>query len=207
MNLPPFHGNCRCTIVVAEIQTEPGLGSGAGDTDGNSVIISDEPYDINDDKVIEKAFKKFLKDTADIDIEKAMIFSPNGIKYEIDGTEMNVNIGLIGEDALKGAKVIHNHIKKYADSFSKEDFIAYFDYNLDSLEVAFRGKRHRIWWEGNKPNNFNPSRIYDSAFYEVSSEAFAEAIKGKVKKSISNYDVIKKLENTLKEKGLRLDEL
>ena len=122
------------------------LSAGQGDTDGESTITAKMPFDINDQDAIEAAFVKFAEETANSTIEKAIVISPVGYRYDIDGTRGSVGVGLVGENALKGAITIHNHPGKDADSFSKDDFTGFFDFGTESMEVAYNGKRRRMEW-------------------------------------------------------------
>jgi SPP1 gp7 family putative phage head morphogenesis protein len=141
-----------------------GLASGEGDTDGISVITSKEPFDIEDSKAVEGALTKFAEETVESAIEKAVVISPDGHKYEIGGRSYAVGIHIAGEEALEGATVAHNHPGIDADSFSKADFAGFFKYKLKSLEVVYNGKRHRMEWDGERLTEDKAKEVYDRAW-------------------------------------------
>jgi hypothetical protein len=176
------------------------LSAGKGDTDGYSTIASKEPFDIDDEKAVESAFRKFAEDTAESAIEKAVIISPDGHKYEIDGSRINVRIDLV--DSLEGAKVIHNHQGIYADSFSEADFAAFFEYNIDTLEVAYNGKRHRMTWEGKRLTINEAVEAYEDALLSLNRETRETGIHPE---EDEQHSIMKYLQKHLK--GLRFYEL
>jgi hypothetical protein len=178
----------------AERESLKGLSSGKGDTDGFSVIREKEPFDIEDGKAVEEAFRKFAEETAGVPIEKAVVISPDGYKYDVDGVSGNVGIHLVGDGALKGAKVIHNHPGIDADSFSAYDFSAFFEHGLDTLEVVYNGKRHRVRWTGERLTKEEARSAYDEGLYAIREEAFKSGI------PIENtqYSIMRYLQKKLK---------
>jgi SPP1 gp7 family putative phage head morphogenesis protein len=176
------------------------LGSGKGDTDGISIITSKEPFDIEDSKVVELAFNRFAKETVESAIEKAVVISPDGHKYEIDGRSYVVGIHIAGEETLKGAKVVHNHPGVNADSFSeKNDFAGFFKYEIKTLEVVYNGKRHRMEWHGKRLTENEARDVYENALLNVNDEA------RKKKASVENeqYSVMEYLRKHRKELKFR----
>ena len=65
-------------------------------------------------------------------------------KYSLKGWEGSVNTDLVGEDALKGAIVIHNHPttpeEGFYDSFSKQDFVSAVR-GKTTMEIVVSGNR------------------------------------------------------------------
>ena len=143
------------------------------------------------------------KKAANSMIEKAIVISPDGYRYDIDGTEHKVGIGLVGENSLKGAKVIHNHTGPNADSFSKEDFAEFFNLGLDTLEVAYNEKRHRIQWdkEVERLTNDEALDIYRDAWYAIHDEVTNKGERVQAEK----YEIMLYLKKNLK--GFRFYEL
>jgi hypothetical protein len=194
-NLPPFHGRCRCTLIAVgeraaeennasgnatasldgDLQSElssNGLSSGkVGDTDGISHITAKEPFDISDSKAIDLVFEKFAEETVNNLIEKAVVISSDGHRYDIDGNSIRVGIHLVGEDSLKGATAIHNHPGLDADSFSRDDFGGFFKYKLDTDEVSYNRRRHRMKWVGKRLTEAEALQAYDDALDELREDA------------------------------------
>jgi hypothetical protein len=187
--IPPFHGRCWCTLIAADGPV------GKGYTDGISLITSKEPFNIKDGKAVELAFKKFEKETRDSPIEKAIVISLDGYKYEIDGRQGVVGIHLVGDKVLKSSKVIHNHPGFDAESFSKQDFVGFFEYNIDILEVAYKGKRHRIQWEGKRLTSDDAYNIYKETCRILDDEVIEDSAHTEEKEQ---YSIMKYLEKHLK---------
>jgi hypothetical protein len=186
---------------LMEDDSTEGLSSGEGDTDGISTISNKEPFDIRDSKAVESAFKKFVDEIADSPIEKAVVISPDGYKYDVDGVSGRVGVHLVGEDSLKGAKVIHNHPGADADSFSKDDFGSFFEYSYNTLEVAYNGKRHRMEWVGERLTKEEARKIYNEGLNSI--RLIAKEHNTQIEDE--QYNIMRYLRENLK--GLRFYEL
>ena len=180
-----------------------GRSAGRGATDGESTIVSKTPFNINDKEAIEAAFSKFAEEVADSDIEKAIVFSPDGYRYDIIGTANMVNIELIGKESLKGAIDIHNHTRKFPDSFSRDDFVNFFEYKTAMMEVVYNGKRHRMEWDETikRPTDVEAHALYNNAWYAIHEEAKEKGQRVQAE----HYEVMLYLQKTVK--GLRFHEL
>jgi SPP1 gp7 family putative phage head morphogenesis protein len=178
-----------------------GLAPDEGYSDGISIITSKEPFDIEDDEAIGKVFEKFAKEVAASSVEKALVISPDGNKYGIEGVSGKVGVHLVGKESLTGAKVIHSHPGVNADSFSREDFEKFFKYKLDVMEVAYNGKRHRMRWVGERITADDAYDLYTKAFSAIEDEALKT---GKRVES-EQHNVMKYMRKYLK--GLRFSEL
>ena len=141
-------------------------------------ITDIRPIDFYDETAIMKEINDFAEKYAYADIEHALILSPDGNAYNLTGSEKTVHYDIIGEEALKGSKSIHNHPvepgKDKADSFSIDDvytsnkymegkqylvsgtrrdayeFTEY--YPVDEIEPAW-DKARNIMWEKHLENN------------------------------------------------------
>jgi hypothetical protein len=186
-----------------EAEREPlkGLNSGKDDTDGISVIRNKEPFDVKNDKAVEEAFRKFAEETTDSLIEKAVVISPDGYKYDVDGVSSNVGIHLVGDDALKGSKIIHNHPGADADSFSVYDFSAFFEHDLDTMEVVYNGKRHRVEWVGKRLTKTEAREAYEDGLNVIREKA----LKTRIPVENEQYNIMQYLQKNLK--GLIFHEL
>lgn len=156
-------------------QSAKGLASGkAGDRNASSVIDKVSKFDYSDKKAMDKALRKFAEEKLESNIEHAVVFSPNGKKYEISGMGSTVDITLAGADALKDAVVIHNHPKVgefYGDCFSNADFKGYFEYGLKELYVTNHSGTYRMKYDG-KMTSAEARETYKAAFEIVRSRAF-----------------------------------
>jgi hypothetical protein len=149
-----------------------GFASGkAGDADGYSVITDVKPFDFNDAKAVEEVFRKFAEDTVESAIEKAIVISPDGHRYDIDGNNITVGVHLPGRKALKGAMTIHNHPGLDADSFSRKDFEGFFRYRLSSIDVVYNGKRHHMRWAGKRLTELEAGEAYQNALRAIQEKA------------------------------------
>ena len=147
------------------------MSAGVGDGDGISTITRKTKFDFNDTKAIDSVFKEFAEKAMSFDIEKAIVISRDGYRYDIDGIEIKVGTHVAGKKALKGAIVIHNHPGEKADSFSEDDFAAFFRYHYNSMEVAYNWKRHRMEWMGERFSEKEAREVYRSAFQEIRENA------------------------------------
>jgi hypothetical protein len=193
--------------ALIEAEGAAGLSSGKGDTDGISTVTSKESFDISDEKAVEAAFSRFAKETAGSAIEKAVVVSPDGNKYEIDGRSYMVGIDAVGADALRGAKVIHNHpADRYGpgDSFSEQDFSNFFGCGLGRLEVVYTGQHHRMEWNDKKVKRLSKDEakdIYEKAYRQLRNNV----VVGKGNVEVSQYGVMKYLQEH--QRGLIFREL
>lgn len=80
-----------------------------GDTDGYTILEDVTPFDLQDEKAVQKELSDFTERHKFSKIEHAVVLSLNGKKYSLKGWEASVNTVLVGEDALKGVIVINNH--------------------------------------------------------------------------------------------------
>lgn len=196
---PKFHPgmdyNCRC-VAIPIIDTEQWnknnvmplgepnpqenkdlavLKSGKkGDTDGYSKIDSVYDFDYNDSKKIEASFSYFSKHMVAEKVEKALVITANNKLYEITGTSGTVNITLVGETALKGAKIIHNHPASYGvlgDAFSRDDFTGMFTYGISTLEVVSGLGRFRLRYKGKILSAAEANKLYLEAQRHVTNQA------------------------------------
>jgi SPP1 gp7 family putative phage head morphogenesis protein len=122
------------------IENNPGLSSGKiGDTDGESIITNVESINFKNKKAVEKVFDDFAIQHADSKIEYAKVVSPKNKVFTVKGTDISVNIDLVGDEILKGAKVIHNHPTDgifIGDCFSLYDLRKYFEKGLSEILVT-----------------------------------------------------------------------
>ena len=102
-------------------------------TDGQTMITGIKHVRFCDKCAIELETEAFCRKYAYAIIEYALVISPDGNAYELVGTSGNVDIGLVGKEALRGSRVIHNHPPKDKDSFSRDDFVRYFENGLVQL--------------------------------------------------------------------------
>jgi hypothetical protein len=130
-----------------------------------------------------------------------VVISPDGHRYDIDGSRSAVGIHLVGKESLRDAKVSHNHpTGKYgADSFSRYDFCGFFDLELDSIEVTYNGKRQRIEWVGERLDGGVAEELYENAIFAIAKET------SDFETPVTQYSVMLYLRKTLK--GLRFYEL
>lgn len=145
-----------------------------GDTDGHSVIDYVGDVEYNDNKVVEQYFAYFAKKMVDEKVEKALVITAGNRLYQLTGSSGAVNITLVGEAALKGAKIIHNHPASYGvfgDAFSREDFIGMFTYGISTLEVVSGLGRFRLRYQGKILSVAEANRIYLEAQRHVTNQA------------------------------------
>ena len=80
-----------------------------GDADGYTILEDVTPLDLQDKNAVPKELSDFTERHKFSKIKHAVVLSPNGRKYSLKGWEASVNTELVGEVALEGAIVIHNH--------------------------------------------------------------------------------------------------
>ena len=150
-----------------------------GDTDGYTIIENVAPLDLQDKKAVQKVLNDFVEQHKFSPIEYSLVLSPNGKKYSLKGWEGSVNTDLVGEDALKGAIVIHNHPttpeEGFYDSFSKQDFVSAVR-GKTTMEIVVSGNRRQAFFT---PLDISPEeaeKLYDEAEYAVLERAFQTKI-------------------------------
>ena len=107
-----------------------------GDTDGYTAITDVRQINFNDKAAVVNEIEQFTKTYAYANIEHALVITPQGKVYCLQGNEIAVNPGVINRDKLMGSIVIHNHPKPNADSFSSYDFISFFDFGFVREDVV-----------------------------------------------------------------------
>ena len=114
-----------------------------GDTDGYTTIQAVEEFDFADQEATKRELDAFCESYQYAPEEHALVLSPTGKLYRLDGWSASVNTDLVGEDALKGATVIHNHPttkeEGFYDSFSQQDIISAVQ-SKTGLEIVVSGK-------------------------------------------------------------------
>ena len=150
----PAHPHCLChyeKVYVSELKRIQGLASGKIEYSDNHVtVVREHNIAYNDDESIEKLFNKFCEDHKGDNIEHALVITMDGEVYHCKGKTSAVDITVLGPK-LQGAKVIHNHPdygNTYGDCFSKDDFVAFFNYRLKRLEVTSGLGRYMIEYAG-----------------------------------------------------------
>ena len=141
-------------------------------TDGQTMITGIRHVGFCDKCAIEREIETFCRKYANAEIEHALVLSPNGRAYELSGTSSNVDIELVGKEALRGSRVIHNHPPKDKDSFSRDDFTKYFDYGLSQIEVV-SGRLYNIMrYEGESINSSEAYWLYNKARSKILQIAY-----------------------------------
>lgn len=145
-----------------------------GDTDGYTILEDVTPFDLQDGKAVQKELSDFTERHKFSKIEHAVVLSPNGRKYSLKGWEASVNTDLAGEDALKGAIVIHNHPttpeEGFDDSFSKQDIVSAVK-GKTAMEIVVSGNRRQAFFT---PKDISPEEAgkwYDEVEYTVLERA------------------------------------
>lgn len=145
-----------------------------GDSDGNSHIAKISQIDYNDDRSVKEAYEQFAELYKGSDTEHAIVISPSGQVYEIDGWSASVNIELAGRDALKDSLVIHNHPDEYGaagDSFSKADFAGLLDYGIRDLRVVTSDMKYRMGYQGAARTREQAESMYEQAKMQATEDA------------------------------------
>ena len=124
-----------------------------------------------DDGAIEREIETFCGKYAYAELEHALVLSPDGHAYELAGTSTNVDIGLVGKEALRGSRVIHNHPPKGKDSFSIEDFIEYFDKGILQMDVVSGDLYNKMQYKGEPVSPSKAFRLYKEAYLSVLQDA------------------------------------
>lgn len=183
------------TIVGKQLSV---LASGKeGDRSASSIVDKVSDFNYADKKKMNTALKQFAEEKLESKTEYAVVFSPNGKKYEISGLESTVDITLAGKDSLKDAVVIHNHPKSgelSGDCFSKADFKGYFEYGLKELYVANHMGTYRMIFDGSMTVE-EAVKAYDKAFDIVRNLAFEN---DKISLDYEQHETMKVLGGKLK---------
>ena len=105
--------------------TSPQISSRIRAMNGHTSITIVESVNFNDKLAVERQINDFAKKYAFANVEHARIISPNGNAYTLRGIGEIVDPTFIGDDALRGSIVIHNHPPypwgEPYDSFSVDD--------------------------------------------------------------------------------------
>jgi len=160
-------------------------------------ITDIRPIDFYDETAIMKEINDFAEKYAYADIEHALILSPDGNAYNLTGSEKTVHYDIIGEEALKGSKSIHNHPvepgKDKADSFSFEDVYTSNKY-LEGKQYLVSGIRRDAY----EFREYYPVDEIESIWNEALKQAWlTHRINGTIVK-FEQQDVLRELGKYLK---------
>ena len=121
---------------------------------GNTEIIEAIPIDFSDSDAIKQKIENFAVNFAYSDVEYALIISQDGQAYTLAGTDVSVDVSIIGEDVLIGSIGIHTHPvspgQTMGDSFSRTDLYIATNYN--------QGKQFLV--SGERRNAFEFAKAY-----------------------------------------------
>jgi len=135
-----------------------------------TTITDIKPIDFDDDAAISKEINDFAEKYAYADVEHALEISPNGNMYSLTGTKYDVNSEIIGRDALKGSKSVHNHPvepgKDKADSFSIKDLKFAAENNLGKQYIV-SGKRRDAFEFSEYYSNSEIETAWHNAYMKV----------------------------------------
>ena len=127
--------------------------------------------DFNDEVAIAYEIEQFINIYAYSDVEHALVVTPKGNVYNLRGNKEAVNPGIIIREELIGSIVVHNHPTEWEDSFSRQDFITFFEYGLLREDVV-SGKLHNIMrYNGALITPDKARKLYNEAFHEVRQAA------------------------------------
>lgn len=189
-NFPPFHTRCRCsyTIVVESVKENAGLetkdlrgiigrkNGQIGDTDGYTVLESIERISDTGETEIKKEFDNFCSQYAYANEEHAVVITRDGTLYRLKGLSGTVNVNLVGEDALEGATVFHNHPVwdgfDSGDSFSWKDVTQAIASGTKNEYLISGNERDLFSYQGSKTSE-EIKKSYKEALYSLKEEAFA----------------------------------
>jgi hypothetical protein len=110
----------------AEESDTNSLSSGKiGDTDGETTITDVKRIDPNNDAAVNMEINDFAAKYANAKVEYARVITENGEVYTLQGGAFAVDPSMLGDNALRGATIIHNHPVEpgsiTGDSFSLDD--------------------------------------------------------------------------------------
>lgn len=173
--MPPAHPMCRCAVAFVEInsnlqpQRSHGiLGSGGvDDTDGHTTITDVRRIDFADEAAVNAEIDSFINAHANDSVENALVITPTGNVYRLRGNEVTVNPGILGRSELAGSIVVHNHPGPNADSFSRKDFISFFDMGFSREDVVFGNSHHILRHNGLPISADRAAELYCEAFAQV----------------------------------------
>ena len=149
-----------------------GSGVNVGRTDGYTTVDGIKALSFSDGKAVNRAIATFKRNFSDAEIEHALVISPTGKAYSLTGTGYNVNTGLVGADALKGSRIIHNHPPQYFDSFSEDDFASFFSQSLSQLEVISKDLHNVMRYEGEPITETQARELYQEANFATQERAW-----------------------------------
>ena len=141
-----------------------------GHTDGHSVIEKIETISTLNDNIVKAHFDAFAKQHAASAVEHGLVLSPDGKAYHVKGISSTVGVHLVGEKALRGASIIHNHPDSYGmsgDAFSLDDFKGFFRYNIRELQVVTSKGRFSLRHSGKRLMVEQADTIYKAAYLQV----------------------------------------
>lgn len=124
---------------------------------------------------IQRIQNEFFQKHAYSEKEFAVVVSPQNKAYYISGGKYSVDTDLVGEDALKGCVVIHNHPVEqgaaFYDSFSIDDFVSSARYK-SSLEVLVSGERKQAYCFLKEISETEAAKLYKAAELSMLEKAF-----------------------------------
>jgi len=95
--------------------------------DRHTEIIKTKLINFSDKTTIKRLTIAFAREYNQVDIEHALVITPNGIAYELSGIAESVNPEVIGADQLRNSIIVHNHPvlagEIMGDSFSLNDIL------------------------------------------------------------------------------------
>jgi len=147
-----------------------------GDTDGYTEVADVRQINFNDDTAVAREIEQFASLYANAEVEHARVISPSGNVYTLRGSGVAVNPGIINRNELAGSIIVHNHPAPGADSFSRYDFISFFDFRLSREDVVFGNQHHSMHFNGTPVNTSRAADLYRAAFSEVQRNALMSGV-------------------------------
>ena len=126
---------------------------------------------------VDETLEKYEKEMVKLNYETAIIVTKEGKVFSVVGEEGSVYFRNVGEDALNGATVTHNHPAKLTRySFSKYDLKEFMDLKLKRL----RGIDDKFVYEviANDNTNFVKGQVIE---YEYGESAYKELLEKRVR--------------------------
>lgn len=166
-----------------------------GDTDGFTTLESVRDINFTNAAAIKQELESFVSEHALSDVEHALVLSPDGKGYHLVGLEGTVNTALAGEDALRGAVVIHNHPvprgEPMADSFSKDD-VRFAVVHRAGKQYLISGTRRNAFTYHGDASADDVYVAYERAFDDVRERAFCGELeivfeKEEIMKALDKY--------------------
>jgi SPP1 gp7 family putative phage head morphogenesis protein len=201
VKIPPAHPQCRCAVdyeeVVPSLQSQHPNGilnaGGVGDTDGNTIITAKRRIDFADEAVVNAEIDDFINTHANDNVENALVIASSGNVYHLRGNEVTVNPGILSRSELAGSIVIHNHPGLNADSFSRKDFISFFDMSFSREDVVFGNSHHILRYNGLPVSASKAAELYRNAFAQVRWNALAT----NVPIGLEQFEIMQQLSRTM----------